>query len=327
MSLRDPAFAVIGGGTGLSIFLKGLKRFSDEITAIVTVADNGGGSGRLREEIGILPPGDIRNCLVALANTEPAMEALLLYRYKTGDLAGQNVGNLLIAALCDIYGDFGQAVEVMSSVLNITGRVLPVTTEDIQLKAWFEDGSSLVGEASIPAHACDHDLLISRMDLVPSRPPANPGCLQALDEADIIVLGPGSLYTSIIPNLLVKGIGEAIRGSQAEVYYVANIMTQRGETQGMSVLDHIRVLEDYGLEGVIDGVVVNETPISSDLAKTYWDRAQARQLLIGKEEEEVLSSEGISIVKGDFLDQSSGRVRHDGLLLSQRMLTIADRIR
>ncbi|MDO5037452.1 MAG: YvcK family protein [Tissierellia bacterium] len=327
MNFRDPSFVVIGGGTGLSIFLKGLKRFSDEITAIVTMADNGGGSGKLRQDIGILPPGDIRNCLVALANTEPAMERLLQYRYQEGQLAGQNVGNLLIAALWDIYGDFGRAVEALASVLKITGRVLPVTTEDIQLLGRFEDGAQVLGEVEIPKYGAKNQVKIVDLDLDHRPVTMNPACRQALARADLIVLGPGSLYTSLIPNLLVDGMVEAIAASPAKLVYAANIMTQRGETHGLSLLDHIQVLEDQGLKGLIHGIVVNDRPASKALREKYMDQEGASQLFLSPEEEKTLVSRGIGVERGDFLDESLGTLRHDGLLLAQRMLTIADRTR
>ncbi|MEF9972027.1 MAG: YvcK family protein, partial [Oscillospiraceae bacterium] len=211
----EPRVVVIGGGTGLSNMLRGLKRYTGKLTAIVTMADDGGGSGTLRDELGMPPPGDIRNCLQALANTEPTMEQLLSYRFKDGCLKGQSMGNLFLAALNDISGSFDEAVRKMSEVLAITGRVLPVTTEDVRLFASFDDGTEVLGESKIMAHKKSGDRRISRVNLIPENPPALQDSIDAISQAELILLGPGSLYTSIIPNLLTAGITEAIASSDA----------------------------------------------------------------------------------------------------------------
>ena len=207
---RGPRIAVIGGGHGLSNMLRGLKRYTENISAIVTVADDGGGSGMLRQDLGMPPPGDIRNCLEALANTEPLMSELMHYRFTEGSLAGQSFGNLFLAALNGISTSFDAAVSRMSQVLAITGRVLPVTTADVQLEAEFENGASVIGESKIFYCKKKEDCRITKVRLIPEHPRALPEAVEAIREADMIVLGPGSLYTSIIPNLLVDGIVEAI---------------------------------------------------------------------------------------------------------------------
>lgn len=224
----EPAVVAIGGGTGLSTMLRGLKKFTNNITAIVTVADDGGGSGVLRDELNMPPPGDIRNCLQALANIEPTMASLLNYRFCDGSLAGQSFGNLFLAALNGMSSSFDEAVMKMSEVLAITGRVLPVSNENIHLLAEFDDGSEVVGESSIAMHKSVHKRNIRRIRLIPDRPVALPDSIRAIETADLIVLGPGSLYTSIIPNLLTEGITEAIAFSDAVKIYVMNIMTQDG---------------------------------------------------------------------------------------------------
>ena len=258
---RRTRVVAIGGGTGLSTMLRGLKRQNIDITAIVTVADNGGGSGVLRQELGMLPPGDVRNCIQALANTEPTLEALLGYRFTEGSLKGQSFGNLFLAALNGMCGSFETAVARMGEVLAITGRVLPVTTADVQLCASFTDGAVISGECEIADYKKGSNSRINRVWLSPLRPAALPGCLEAIEEADLILLGPGSLYTSVMPNLLVEGISEAIRRSRALRLYVMNLMTQDGETEGYSAADHVRALFDHGGEGLFDHCLVNDLPI------------------------------------------------------------------
>ena len=227
---QGPRIAVIGGGHGLSNMLRGLKQYTENISAIVTVADDGGGSGMLRQDLGMPPPGDIRNCLEALANTEPLMRELMQYRFKDGSLAGQSFGNLFLAALNGISDSFDAAVSRMSEVLAITGRVLPVTTADVQLEAEFENGATVVGESKIFYCKKKENCRIKEVRLLPEHSKALPDAVRAIRDADILVLGPGSLYTSIIPNLLVDGIVDAIRDSDALRVYVANVMTQEGET-------------------------------------------------------------------------------------------------
>ena len=229
---RGPKITAIGGGTGLSTMLRGLKKYTKNLTAVVTVADDGGGSGVLRRDIGMPPPGDIRHCMESLANVEPIMERLLTYRFQEGSLAGQSFGNLILAALNGVTGSFEEAVAQMSQVLAITGRILPVTSADVQLEAVFENGARVVGESKISSFKKEQDCRIAHVALLPERPAALPAALQAIREADLILMGPGSLYTSVIPNLLVEGVVEAICRSEALKIYVCNIMTQEGETEG-----------------------------------------------------------------------------------------------
>ena len=207
---RGPKITAIGGGTGLSTMLRGLKKYTKNLTAVVTVADDGGGSGVLRRDIGMPPPGDIRHCMESLANVEPIMERLLTYRFQEGSLAGQSFGNLILAALNGVTGSFEEAVAQMSQVLAITGRILPVTSADVQLEAVFENGARVVGESKISSFKKEQDCRIAHVALLPERPAALPAALQAIREADLILMGPGSLYTSVIPNLLVEGGVEAI---------------------------------------------------------------------------------------------------------------------
>lgn len=240
-----PKIAAIGGGTGLSTMLRGLKKYTDRLTAIVTVADDGGGSGVLRREMGILPPGDVRQCMQALANTEPVMEQLLGYRFPEGQLKGQSFGNLLLAALNGMAGSFEEAVAMMGQVLAISGRVLPVTNADVQLEAVFENGARVVGESHIFNAKKQQDCRIHHVSLVPEHPKALPDALRAISEADLILLGPGSLYTSVIPNLLVDGVADTIRASHAQKFYICNIMTQGGYARHDPALLAQAVMELY----------------------------------------------------------------------------------
>ena len=246
---RQPRIAAIGGGHGLSSMLRGLKRYTKYITAIVTVADDGGGSGMLREDLGMLPPGDIRNCIMALANTEPTMEQLLNYRFTEGSLTGQSFGNLFLAAMNGISGSFDEAVQRMGDVLAITGRVLPVTNQNVYLEAEFDNGSRTLGESKIFYAKKINDCRIRQVRLVPEHPQALQDSIDAILQADIIVIGPGSLYTSIIPNFLVDGICEAIRASGAVREYILNIMMQDGETDGYTGEDHVWALLEHAGAG------------------------------------------------------------------------------
>lgn len=269
MSTKNKKIVAIGGGTGLSTMLRGVKQYTSHVTAVVTVSDNGGGSGALRQEMNIAPPGDIRNCLVALANTEPIMKKLLQYRFNEGSLKGQNFGNLFLAALTDLSGSFEEAVKVTSNVLAITGKVLPVTLEDVELVATFENGQCILGETQIVEYSKTKRASIASIVLQPEKPMPTPDVLQAIKEADIITFGPGSLYTSIMPNLLVDHIVEAIKDSKAQKIYIANMMSQPGETTGLTIEDHIRVIEDYAGSQLIDTVIVNSEPIEEKYLKKY----------------------------------------------------------
>lgn len=255
---RGPRVVAIGGGTGLSTLLRGMKEYSSNLTAIVTVADDGGSSGRLRRELGVLPPGDFRNCIAALADAEPLMTELFQYRFGEGQsLNGHSFGNLFIAAMASVTGNFERAIAESSRVLAVRGRILPSTLEHVTLWAEVsENGDRSVrveGESQIPRSG----LPIERVYLEPSTVQADAQALRAILQADLIVLGPGSLYTSVLPNLLVEQVAEAIRVSPALKVYVCNVATQRGETDGYSVEDHVRAIEDHIGPGMIDLVVAN----------------------------------------------------------------------
>ena len=313
-----PRIVAIGGGTGLSTMLRGLKRCTDHLTAIVTVADDGGGSGVLRQELGMLPPGDIRNCLEALANVEPLMSELLHYRFTEGSLKGQSFGNLFLAALNGISGSFDTAVSRMSQVLAITGRVLPVTTSDVQLEAEFENGARVLGESKIFYCKKREDCRISRVRLLPEHPPALPEALAAIREADMIVLGPGSLYTSIIPNLLVDGIADAIMQSDALKVYVANVMTQEGESEGYTNADHIRALFQHSHAGLFSLCLVNSSEIPEDVVSRYAQEGAEPVRCDGA----VCEQLGVELVSRPVSAVRDGLVRHDPDLLATALLEL-----
>lgn len=263
---KGPNIVAIGGGTGLSALLQGLKNITANTTAIVTVADDGGSSGRLRREFDTLPPGDIRNCLVALADAEPLMRELFQYRFQgEGELKGHNFGNLFITALSQITGDFEKAIKESSKVLAIKGRVLPATLDKVKLIAEHVNGEKTVGESEIPKKK----VKIKRVFLDPRGCKPSYEAIEAIGNADAIILGPGSLYTSIIPNLLVPGIASAIANSKAVKIYVCNIMTQSGETDGYSASDHVRALIDHTCPEIIDYCVLNSSFIPDYLLKKY----------------------------------------------------------
>jgi uncharacterized cofD-like protein len=314
---KGPRVVGLGGGTGLATLLRGLKSHTANLTALVTVADNGGSSGRLRAEMGVLPPGDIRMCLVALADTEPLMERLFQYRFRnTGDgLSGHNFGNLFIAALTAITGDFEVAIKESSKVLAVRGQVLPSTLQDVSLRAELADGRVISGEADIPLALGT----VSRVRLEPPDPPGMPEALAALEAAEVIVLGPGSLYTSVIPNLLVGGVGGAIRRSKAVKIYVCNVMTQPGETDGYTVADHVRAIQEHAGPGLIDCVLVNTRPVPEHLREKYREQGAAPV----ERDPERLAELGVVAVEAD-LASLTDLVRHDPDRLAQAILGLVE---
>ncbi|HUW65424.1 MAG TPA: gluconeogenesis factor YvcK family protein [Spirochaetia bacterium] len=309
---RGPRIVVIGGGTGLSVLLRGLKAYTANITAVVSVADDGGSSGRLREDLGILPPGDIRNCLIALADKETLMEKVLQYRFGTGELAGHSLGNLMLAALTEVTGNFFAAVQGLSKVLAVRGRVLPVTLANVVLGAVLADGSVLKGQC----HIARSPLPVERVFLLPApcRPPAE--VLAAIREADAVVLGPGSLYTSVIPNLLVEGIPEAINQAPGIKIYVVNVMTQPGETAGYTAADHFRaILAHAPLK--VNCVLVNQQPAPGKVLERYREEGSAPVQV----DLAALEALGVRVVGGRLLREGD-LLRHDPELLGRAVLEL-----
>ena len=315
---RGPKITAIGGGTGLSTMLRGLKKYTKNLTAVVTVADDGGGSGVLRRDIGMPPPGDIRHCMESLANVEPIMERLLTYRFQEGSLAGQSFGNLILAALNGVTGSFEEAVAQMSQVLAITGRILPVTSADVQLEAVFENGARVVGESKISSFKKEQNCRIAHVALLPERPAALPAALQAIREADLILMGPGSLYTSVIPNLLVEGVVEAICRSEALKIYVCNIMTQEGETEGYTAADHVDALLSHGAPGLVDLCLANSAPVRPGLVEKYREE-DAAPILVDRER---IRAMGLELEEYPVASEGGDYARHDPDRLAAAVLDV-----
>lgn len=314
-----PKIVVIGGGTGISTMLRGLKTYTSNITAIITVSDDGGGSGCLRNDLGMLPPGDIRNCMLALAETEPVLEKLLKYRFTEGSLKGQCFGNLFLAAMNGISGSFEQAVKHMGEVLAVTGTVYPVTEENVYLIAELADGTQIRGESRIGAHHNTHPGRIKHVMLdKPHVKPLNQ-IIKAIDEADLIVLGPGSLYTSIIPNLLVDGVSKAIAEAHATRLYVCNIMTQPGETEEYTVGEHITAINNHAGHSIIDVCLVNNGKIKPAILKNYQEDG-ADQVMIDLSK---IKRMGVRLLEKDFVKISNDLVRHDSDKLAEAIIDIS----
>ncbi len=319
---KGPKVVVLGGGTGQSIFLRGLKKFTDNITAIVTVADDGGGSGVLREDLGMLPPGDIRNCILALADIEPTMEKIMQYRFTEGQLKGQSFGNLFLAAMNGIYGNFEIAVSKISEIFAVKGKVLPVTTEHITLCAKLKNKRIVKGESLIPKEVRNQNSKIDKVFLEPENPKTINEVTSAIQDADIIVIGPGSLYTSIIPNLLVDGIVDAILCAKAPKVYISNIMTQPGESEGFNVYDHIHAILHHTKKEILDFVVVNNEKIGEEDLKKYKEDGAA-QVLVDKNQRKKLSKLGISIIEGSLVEVKKSYIRHDGEKIGKIIVELA----
>ncbi len=251
---RGPRVVAIGGGTGLSVLLSGLKAYTDNITAIVTVADDGGSSGRLRRELGVMPPGDFRNCLVALSDDEGLVAELFQYRFDQGNgLEGHSFGNLFIAAMTGVTGSFEQALFESSKVLAVHGRIIPATWGHLDLTAILSDGTHVHGESNIAVAGGS----VAEVHIEPADSQVNPEAIDAINQADLILVGPGSLYTSIMPNLLVPGITEALKASSAQTMYVCNVATEDGETGGFTMTDHVRALQRHTFPTIADWVIAN----------------------------------------------------------------------
>lgn len=304
--VRGPRIVAIGGGTGLSTMLRGLKEYTSNITAVVTVADDGGGSGMLREDLGILPPGDIRNCLVALAHTEPIMEELMQYRFMEGSLKGQNFGNLFLAAMNGISSNFEEGIKKMSDVLAVQGKVYPVTLEDVKLCAELKNGTIVKGESNIPRQSINSKSGIKRVYIEPSNPEPFENALFAIENADCIIMGPGSLYTSVLPNLIIDKISQGIKKSNALKIYVSNIMTQPGETDGYMLSEHIKAITEH-CDGVLfDFVIANNGVIPKEYYLKYKNDGQD---MVEIDRDNI--PDNIEIITEDLVQIKNGLLRHN----------------
>lgn len=308
----EKKIVVLGGGTGISTILRGLKYYSKNISAVVSMSDDGGGSGILREELNILPPGDVRRCLIALSNADETLKELLSYRFNSGTLKNQNVGNILIAALTDIFGSFDKALIEMSSVFNVTGKIIPVTLDETHLVAEFASKDKVVGESYIPKMCYRLNTRIEKMSMIPHYPRANEDAIKAILDADIVIIGPGSLYTSIIPNFLVAGINEALRETKARIIYIANAMTQRGETKNYSLRDHFDAILRHSEYEFIDEVIANNFRASNDVYEYYYNKEESEPIFIGEEDRRYFGEKNVRLTEGEFIEIKDGFIRHDG---------------
>ena len=320
MNIQDKKILLIGGGTGNSQLLRTLKKFTENITSIVTVADDGGSSGFIRKDMGLLPPGDIRNCIIALADEEAVVRELMCHRFKTGSLKNQNFGNLLIAALNEMYGNFGDAVRNASEILAIKGRVLPVTLENVALSAVLENGKRIKGESKIHKGVKKHKSPVLKMQMHPEHVKAYPYCIEAIKKADVIVYTPGSLYTSLIPNFLVSGIVDALERAKAKRFYVVNIMTEMGETDGYGVAQHIQAIERH-TDGrkIIDTVIYNTEDVTGTVLQEY--RAENAELVSTVIPENIHKE--YELCGLDLVEMTDGAVRHDGDVLWSKIFELS----
>lgn len=316
---RGPRIVTVGGGTGLSVLLTGLKEYTSNNTAIVTVADDGGSSGRLRQQFDILPPGDIRNCLVALADAPTLMQDLFQFRFETNsELSGHSFGNLFITVMTRLTGDFEKAIKETSKVLALRGQVIPSTLNNVVLVAQHKDGTTTVGEDKIPkAH-----IPINKVSLEPAQPQATPDAVKAIEEAQMIILGPGSLYTSIIPNLLIKELNEAVVSSGAIKVYVCNVMTQPGETDGYSASDHVKALVSHSHPRILGYCIVNTGEIPGEILQRY---AQQNSYLVINDRKKI-ENMGYRVVEDDFAIVKEDVIRHDPVKLAKIILGLIEEI-
>lgn len=315
--------AVIGGGTGLPVILKGLKNLNAYVSAIVTVADDGGSSGVIRDYINVVPPGDIRNCMVALSESDELILNLFQYRFDSEDafLAGHAIGNLLIAALKEMSGSLDESLEVLSKYMKVKGQILPAAQDPLVLNALFEDGTIAVGESQIAQHRKKIKEVNVTTRLGDRAKEASPKVVQAIMDADMVVLGPGSLYTSILPNLMVEEIGEAIRNTNAEIVYVCNIMTQLGETENFTDANHVEVLNQHLGGRYIDTVLVNIAEVPEDY---ILNQPNEEYLLQVKHDFMGLRSQGVRVISNNFLSMKNGGAYHDTMIVVDELGHLLD---
>lgn len=330
MVMEELKVVTVGGGTGSSVLLSGLKDYTKNITAIVTVADDGGSSGALREDLGMLPPGDIRACLIALSNSQDEMEKLMSYRFEKdkGGLSGHSFGNLFLAALNDIYGDFESGLRKASKVLAITGKVLPMTLDDVVLYAELEDGSIIEGESNITFLTRKNGGAIKKVYIEPAKIKPPEKSIEEISNADVIILGPGSLYTSVIPNLLVEDLRKAIINSPAKKVYICNVMTQAGETDNYKAIDHLKAIckhaDDNG-NNFIDYIFINNQTIPDRERLKYYYKDKSIPIIADEEEIKAIEDFGTKVILGDFVDIKNEFIRHDSYKVSKALMQLFNR--
>ena len=311
---RGPKIVVIGGGTGLSVLLQGLKDYTSNLTAIVTVSDDGGSSGRLRQQFNILPPGDIRNCLVALADAEPLMRDLFQFRFQEGtELAGHNFGNLFITVMTQLIGDFDKAIKESSKVLAIRGQVIPSTLKRVILMAKHVNGTKTYGETKISKSTSP----IKRVYLMPENCLPTDDALDAIANAEAIILGPGSLYTSVLPNLLVKNIPDAIAASGGVKIYICNVMTQSGETDSFTAYDHVKAINDHTGKNIIDYCIVNKGLVPNRFLEKY----RKENAVPVKPDIDRITAEGIKVLADNVIN-TQDHVRHDAEKIAKNIVNL-----
>lgn len=313
---NQPKVVVLGGGTGMPVLLKGLKRHPIDLSTIVTVADDGGSTGRIREEIDIPAPGDIRNVIAALSEVDQELKTLFQHRFQVkNNLSGHSLGNLVLAAMNSLTGDFYTAVDKVSELFNVKGAIYPIVNESIVLNAEMTDGTIVKGESNIPVK----DKQIKRIFITPNEITPNPKVVQAIHKADLIVISPGSLYTSILPNMIIGGVTEAIRHTQAKVVYVSNMMTQFGETEGYSATDHVEAIYRHIGQDTIDVIIVHDQPINQDILALYKEE---RSLPVEYDYTR-LSSHNLEVLKADIVEYSNKMIRHDTKKLAEILYKMA----
>lgn len=318
--------AVIGGGTGLPVILKGLKKLDAHVTAIVTVADDGGSSGAIRNYINVVPPGDIRNCMCALSDAEDILKDIFQYRFNTDDdfLAGHAIGNLVIAALKEMKGSLAESIEILSRLMKVNGKILPAAEEPLILHALFEDGTIAVGESKIAKHRKRiQEVSVMTIDGEPAVK-ASSEVVEAILQADLVVLGPGSLYTSILPNLMIDEIGQAIKQTRAHVVYICNIMTQLGETENFTDADHVEVIHNHLNAAFVDTVLVNTTQVPEAY---IISQPNEEYLLQVKHDFEGLRRLGCRVISSEFLSMKEGGAYHDTTKVVEELDHLLDSLR
>ncbi|WP_145523688.1 YvcK family protein [Virgibacillus sp. SK37] len=318
MKKEQPRVVVIGGGTGMPVLLRGLKNLPIDLTALVTVADDGGSTGRIRSEMAIPAPGDIRNVIAALSDAEPMLLDLFQHRFSDGNgLSGHSLGNLLLAAMTSITGDFYDGIQEISRVLNVKGDIFPISNQNMTLHARFTDGTYVSGESNIPKA----NKKIERVFLEPNPIKPLPNAVRAIENADLVIISPGSLFTSIMPNLIIPQIDVALRETQGKVVYICNVMTQPGETTGFTASDHIQAIQNHIGTGCVDSIVVHNEPIEQSIRAIYAEE-NAEPVVYDIEK---LVDMGLEIIEGDIINHSNKTVRHDKEKIAKLLFSIIDK--